>query len=174
MSLSVRRFEQRDADRVRELHVAAMREFDAFSPDDSLDADLRDVETAYLDGAGGGGGGEFFVGERDGRVVAMGAFRPAEGYITAFVDGLGDQPAEVKRMRVDPDHQRSGFGQRIYDELEARARDRGFTEFVLDTTPEQTAARRFYEANGFEEGARETVEPAGTAFELVCYRKRLE
>lgn len=169
MSLSVRRFEQGDTDCVRELHVAAMREFDAFSPDDSLDADLRDVEAAYLDGAG-----EFLVGERDGRVVAMGAFRPAEGYITAFVPDLAESAVEVKRMRVAPGCQRQGFGQRVYDELEARARSRGVREFVLDTTAEQTAAQRFYEANGFEETARETVQPADTAFELICYRKRLE
>ena len=41
----------------------------------------------------------------EGSLVGMGAFRPATGYITEFLDVTADS-AEVKRMRVDPDHQR--------------------------------------------------------------------
>lgn len=167
--MTLRRYRPEDAERVRDLHVAAMREYDAFSPGGELDADLRDVEAAYLDA-----GGEFLVGTRRGDVVAMGAFRPAEGYIAEFVEDLGDRAAEVKRMRVAPAHQRDGYGQRVLDELEARARDRGFTEFVLDTSAGQTAARRFYEANGFSVAARRTVRPGDEPFELLCYRKPLD
>jgi ribosomal protein S18 acetylase RimI-like enzyme len=166
--LSVCRYRPSDGERVRELHVAAMREFDAFNENEGLDDDLMDVQEAYLDG------GEFLVGTVDGDIVAMGAFRPAQGYITEFVDGLGDAAAEVKRMRVDPARQRQGYGQRVYDELERRARDRGFDEFVLDTSAEQSAAQRFYEANGFHLDTRQTVQPGDEQFELLCYRKELD
>jgi len=166
--LSVRRYRPADAERVRELHVTAMRTFDAFSENEGLDDDLTDVPNAYLEG------GEFLVGTVDGDVAAMGAFRPARGYVTEFVDGLGDDAAEVKRMRVDPARQRGGYGQRLYDELERRARDRGFDEFVLDTSAEQSAAQRFYEVNGFHLDTRQTVELDGESFELLCYRKELD
>lgn len=69
-------------------------------------------------------------------------------------------------MRVAPDHQREGIGQRLYDGLPRRARERGVRELVLDTMPSLTAAwlavsplarfvaslpsatRRFYEGTG--------------------------
>lgn len=168
-ALDIRRYREADAERVRDLHVAAMREYDAFAESADLDADLRDVTASYLDA-----GGEFLVGTDHKTIVAMGAFRPAEGYLPKFVDGLGDAPATVKRMRVAPDRQREGCGQRIYDELESRARDRGFTEFVLDTTAEQSAARGFYEGNGFGLVARQTVQPGDEPFDLCCYRKALD
>ena len=41
------------------------------------------------------------------RIVAMGALRPLDG-----------RTAELKRMRVLPEYQRRGYGQRILDSLE--------------------------------------------------------
>ncbi|MFT4883059.1 MAG: hypothetical protein ACI8U4_000557 [Natronomonas sp.] len=97
-SLSLRRYRPADRERVLELHEAAMRDVGAYVEGVS-DPDLEDIITSYLDS-----GGEFLVGEVDDEIVAMGAFRPAEGYITEFLDGLSN-PAELKRMRVAPDHQ---------------------------------------------------------------------
>ena len=76
-------------------------------------------------------------------------------------------------MRVDPDHQRRGYGQRIAAELERRACERGVRCIVLDTMPTLTAARRLYEKLGFEEAARERVEGFDERFELVFYRRSL-
>jgi ribosomal protein S18 acetylase RimI-like enzyme len=45
-------------------------------------------------------------------------------------------------MRAAPTHQGRGHGRRIYDELERRARDRGFGELVLDTMSTLTGAQR--------------------------------
>lgn len=165
--LRVRRYRPEDADRVRELHEAAMREVGAYV-EGVPEADLADVEASYLDA-----GGEFLVGETEGRIVAMGAFRPVEGYLTELVRDLDDRAAEVTRMRVDPAHQRRGYGTRIYDALERRARDGGVTEFVLDTTPPQLGARRLYEAQGFEAVRRTEVEAFDEPFELLVYRKPL-
>lgn len=136
--------------------------------DDVPEPDLDDVEASYLDE-----GGEFLVGEVDGRIVAMGAFRPATGYLAEFLEDPPAATAELKRMRVDPDHQRRGYGRRVYEGLERRARDRGFTDLALDVTPDQTGARRLYEAMGFEAVRRESVRPNDERFELLFYRKRL-
>ena len=114
--------------------------------------------------------GERVLGFHEGSLVGMGAFRPATGYITEFLDVTADS-AGVKRMRVDPDHQREGYGQAIYDEPKRRAHKEGFREVVLDTTPQQEAARQFYRTNGFELAGRERVEADGQSFELLLYRK---
>jgi ribosomal protein S18 acetylase RimI-like enzyme len=143
-----------------------MRDVDAFVADAS-DHDLDDVQGSYLDP-----GGEFLVGEIDDEIVAMGALRPATDYLAAFLEDLPERTATVKRMRVDPAHQRRGYGQALYDELEARARD--VDAFVLDTTPGQTAARRFYETNGFREARRVDTEFGGEPIELCLYRKTLD
>lgn len=170
-----------------------MRDVGAFVEGTS-DPDLDDVEGTYLDT-----GGEFLVGEVGGRVVSMGAFRPVAGYLAellppADADGAdgadasdaSDQPAdatgptapldataELKRMRVDPARQRRGYGRRTYRELERRARDRGFERVVLDTTPDQPAARGLYESEGFERIRRAHVGPGDERFELLVYAKPL-
>lgn len=129
--------------------------------------DLEDVEASYLEA-----GGEFLVGTLDGRIVAMGALRPPEWYITDLVD-CGDVTAELKRLRVDPVHQRRGFGGAILDALTGRARELGYAEFVLDTTPGQTGAQRFFEANGFRRIGRGEIEGPDGPIELLLYRQRL-
>ena len=57
-------------------------------------------------------------------------------------------------------------------ELESRAKAAGFEEFVLDTAPRQTAARGFFDAQGFDCVGETTVEADEVTFELLCYRKR--
>lgn len=164
--LTVRRYRSADDARVREVHEAALRDAGAYV-EGVPEPDLEDVVGAYLEV-----GGEFLVGEVDGCVVASGAFGPADGPVTEHLD-VSDGAAELKRMRVDQANHRRGYGRRIYDELERRAREHGFWTLVLDTMPELTAARRLYESEGFEVVHRERSEQAGEEFELLYYRKRL-
>jgi ribosomal protein S18 acetylase RimI-like enzyme len=166
-ALAVRRYRPDDEQVVTRLHATAMRDAGVFV-EAADDSDLDDVEGAYLDG------GEFLVGTLNGEVVAMGAFRPLDGGIESLFDDLPGTTAELKRMRVAPAHQRRGVGKRIYDELEARAREAGFRTLVLDTTPTQTAAQRFYEATGFVHEREVDVTFAGETLTLWLYRKRLE
>lgn len=163
--LSLRRYRPAADARVREVHEAALRDAGAYV-EGVPEPDLEDVVGSYLEI-----GGEFLVGEVDGRVVATGAFRPADGPVTEHLD-VSDGAAELKRMRVDQAHHRRGYGRRIYDELERRARERGFGTLVLDTMPELTAARRLYESEGFRAVHRERFEQAGEEFELLYYGKR--
>ncbi|AEH35455.1 GNAT family N-acetyltransferase [Halopiger xanaduensis] len=166
--LYVRRYRAADRDRVRELHEAAMRDVGAYA-EDRPDEDLEAIRETYLEA-----GGAFLVGEIDARIVAIGAFRPPgdDHYLEHFVD-LPASAVVLTRMRVEPEHQRRGYGQRIYEALEARARDRGYAAIVLDTMARQTAARGLYEANGFEEVRRERVETFEEPFDLLVYRKSL-
>lgn len=168
--LTIRRYRPGDADRVWELHEEALRDVNTFfdGGDGAINSDVRSVEEEYLDS-----GGEFLVGLSGDRIVAMGAFREPGELAREFLGPLGESVAEIKRVRVDPDEQRQGYGQLIYDELEKRARDRGYAELVLDTTDRQRGAKRFFEKNGFEEACRERIREFREPFELVFYRKSL-
>jgi GNAT superfamily N-acetyltransferase len=174
--LHVRQYEPPDADAVWDLHERALRDVGAFDEEYThLDADLRRIPETYLDA-----GGAFLVGELDpardpgdaptagstAEIVAIGGLQPATA-----VDHHkhGPETGVVRRMRVDPDHQRQGYGSTILTELESRATDLGFSRLVLDTTSRQTAATVLYESFGYEETRRETT-PAG---EMVFYEKRL-
>jgi len=160
--LQVRRYEPRDADVVWDLHERALRDVGAYDEAYAhLDADLRAVREEYL-----AAGGEFLVGERDDRVVAMGAFQPATA-----VDHHTDDPnaAVIRRMRVDPAHQRRGYGATILRRLERRADEAGFERHLLDTTPDQEAAIDLYRSFGYTETHRKKT-PAG---EMIYFEKEL-
>jgi GNAT superfamily N-acetyltransferase len=143
--LELRQFRDADEIAVRKLHGDA--------PDGTEPPDLSAITDAYLTA-----GGEFLVGEVEGKLVAMGALRR-----------VSSSSAEIKRMRVHPRWQGQGFGRALLDRLEARARELGFNTLRLDTTVRQHVARSLYEDAGYK--------MVGTGhengFELVYYEKRL-
>jgi ribosomal protein S18 acetylase RimI-like enzyme len=163
--LSIRRYRPSDQNQVLGLHKAAMEDVGAFV-DGVPDPDLDNIEESYLRS-----NGEFLIGEVDGEIVAMGAFRSATGYITEFLDSV-ENAAEIKRMRVKPSYQGRGYGTRILAKLEEKAQERDYTELVLDTRPNQEAAKHLYETNGFKEQSREQLEFENETFTLIFYKKR--
>lgn len=151
--LELRRFDDADADAVRELHDLALTDAGAHLGSGPWDEDLRSIRSSYLQD-----GGEFLVGWLDGRLVAMGALR----HITAAA-------AEIKRMRVHPRFQRRGFGRSVLAGLEDRARALGYAKLRLDTTVLQTAAQALYAREGYSEVGRGQL--AGV--EVIYYEKRI-
>lgn len=151
--LLIRRYRDADQGAVWELHNAALDAVGAHGGSGAWDEDLRRIGAAYLEA-----GGEFLVGELQGRIVAMGALQPT-----------GPDRAKIRRMRVHPHFWRRGFGQAILQALEERARHLGFRSLWLDTTVGQVAAQRLYEKNGY---ARMGAGRHGS-FVLVLYEKRL-
>ncbi|MEA2196540.1 MAG: hypothetical protein QOJ25_591 [Solirubrobacteraceae bacterium] len=151
--LELRRFDDADAEAVRQLHDVALADAGAHVVSGPWDDDLRSIRSAYLQD-----GGEFLVGWLDGRLVAMGALR----HVTAAA-------AEIKRMRVHPRFQRRGFGSTVLARLEDRARQLGYSKLRLDTTVMQVAAQALYAREGYTEVGRGQL--AGV--EVVYYEKRL-
>jgi ribosomal protein S18 acetylase RimI-like enzyme len=143
-TLVLRRYTDADRRRVWHLHEEGLRQTDSYIGAGPWDDDLRSIPGTYLDGTG-----EFLVGTLHDQVVAMGALRR-----------VSDTVCELKRMRVDPRHQRQGFGRAILTKLEDRAKQLGYTTIRLDTTTNQTAARHLYRAGGYQEAERST-DPAG-------------
>jgi ribosomal protein S18 acetylase RimI-like enzyme len=151
--LTIRRYEPADYETVVHLHIQPLQEVGAYLGRGPWDDDLYAIEEAYFNN-----NGEFLVGECEGLVVAMGALRRTS-----------ETRAEIKRMRVASAYQGRGFGQLIYNELEARARELGYTTLHLDTSTVQLAAQKMYEKNGFREVGRRMLRD----LEDILYEKDL-
>lgn len=146
--LLIRQYQAEDKAVVWQLHELALDAVGTNLGPGPWNDDLEQIETVYLNGRG-----EFLLGEVDGRVVAMGAFRETSGAL-----------AEIKRMRVHPDWQRRGFGQQLLTELERRARELGYQRLHLDTTVQQIGAQCLYEKNGYQEVRRGKIGPLDCMF----------
>jgi len=148
----LRRYQSSDQEAVSELHNSALAPTGAHGGNGPWDDDLRQIEDIYLQD------GEFIVGLIDNKIVAMGALRRSSV-----------ARAEIKRMRVHPDHQGKGYGQQILAHLEERARDSGYTVLHLDTTDKQEVAQKLYLKNGYQEVARKPWRD----LTMIFYEKKL-
>ena len=73
-----------------------------------------------------------------------------EGEAVGTVSGLPEPDRfYIRSMAVKPAAQGRGVGQRLLNELEAYAKERGFKKLYLYTTFVLPAARPLYEKNGF-------------------------
>lgn len=151
--LTIQRYTPADQATVEFLHVFAMQAVGAYLGRGPWDDDLYAIKDHYLDGQG-----EFLLGEIEGRIVAMGAFRRTS-----------PERAEIMRMRVHPDYQGQGFGHRILDELETRARASGYSALHLHTSTVQVPAQQLYKKHGFREVGREMYH----GLQIILYEKSL-
>jgi len=149
-----RRYQPQDLDQVRELHELALREAGAFATSGRWDDDLDDIAANYL-----AGNGNFLVGEGEGMLIAMGAWRRISG-----------ARAEIKRMRVHPNWQGLGLGRQMLEALEAEIIESDYAEIVLDTTIQQAPAQELYLSSGYRETRRMTE---GYPLETIFYAKDL-
>lgn len=158
----LRRYTPADQEAVEHLHVSAIQQTGAYLGRGPWDDDVYAIEETYLKH-----GGEFLIGECDGQFVAMGALKRT-----------GPGRAEIKRMRVSPEYQGRGYGQRILEELEACARALGYQVLHLDTSVLQIPAQKLYEKNGFREVGRdryrqEVGKDTYQQLEVILYEKSL-
>ncbi|WP_436923172.1 GNAT family N-acetyltransferase [Halosimplex amylolyticum] len=155
---TLRRYEPRDRDAVRDLHRTALREAGTNPEDVPNSDDVLDVEGNYVDA-----GGEFLVVEHDGEIVAMGGLAVEDAEIPA---GAG----ELLRIAVHPDHQRAGYGRAIVAGLEDAARERGLERVFLWTAQRQRSAVAFYRSLGYQ-GTDHRTEGE---YELLRFEKSLD
>lgn len=76
-------------------------------------------------------------------------------------------------MRVHPDFQKQGYGQKMLEALEMQTIKFGYKTLQLDTMTKQTAGRHLYEKNGYKETKTETWIIYGEPCEIVFYQKKL-
>jgi len=117
------------AEGFRSLVADTLREF-GFEQDPSFDADLDDPASSYA---------ALWVAVDDDRVVGSVALRE-----------LGDGEVELKRMYLRADERGRGLGKQLLGIALNWAREHGMRTVRLDTSERMEAARRLYEAHGFE------------------------
>jgi len=156
-SLRIRQYKSSDKEVAWELHRLGLEEIGVqVDPCDGWSQDMHKIEEVYLKG------GDFIVGEVEGRVVATAAFKMKD-----------KQTAEFKRFRVHPDFQRRGYGQLMVDEIEKRAKAKGFQKIYLDTTDEWFKAKNLYLKNHYQEVGRRAVAGPDRTVNVVFYEKKL-
>ena len=151
--LTIRRYERRDQAAVIDLNHAALSAAGVDFDDRPRDEGVRDIESEYIHS-----GGEFLVGEYDGRIVAMGGIQKTDR-----------TTAKLRRMRVHPDLQRQRFGTAILASLENRALELGLTRLWLDTNVRLLPALDFYARHGY----RRTHEEGSGDDKLIYFEKVL-
>lgn len=140
--MELRLYRQTDHEQVMKLRELALEVAGDYKGDGRRDDDLRDIEAAYF-----ADGGEFWIGEIEGEIVATGAFRRTPG-----------DTAEIKRMCVVPERQGLGFGKLMLHKLEERAKELGITLLHLETSEEHAAARKLYESSGYSMHERRVID----------------
>lgn len=162
MTVTLREARPDDANRVRDLHIAAIEGLDTDAYDDEQVAAWahdREPESYPIESAET----HFVVAEADDRQVGFGWLQTkADGYAAASVDG------ELTAVYVHPSAARQGVGSRIRAELEAAARGRGIDKLGLWASKN---AVPFYEAAGYRRVTDHTVEfddgVSGTVVEMI-------
>lgn len=81
--------------------------------------------------------GPIWIAEQDGAAV---------GTVSGMPEG---ERFYIRSMAISPSVQRGGIGQKLLDELEAYAREKGFEKLFLYTTFVLPGAKSLYERNGF-------------------------
>ena len=104
----------------------------------------------------------FFVAESDGDVIGFAQFvrRSAES-------------AELTRIYVLPDRQRSGTGTQLLDAGLLELAGKGVQHLTVEVERDNGVGRRFYERSGFVATRELTHEVEGYVLALVEYRRRV-
>lgn len=150
----IRQYQPSDKEEVFQLHVSALKNENAYLYKGIWEKDFEDIEGIYLNNRG-----EFLVGIKDQKIIAMGGLRK-----------MTQDIVELRRMRVDPSFQRMGFGQIILDALEKKALELGYKVIRLNTSAKSVSAQKFYEKNGYVEIKRETE---GWIVDNIIYQKKI-
>lgn len=104
----------------------------------SLNPDLNDIQTHYLDS-----GGAFVVAEEAGQLIGTGGLRAETAAAVRIV-----------RVSVAKTHRRLGVGRALTAHLLEIARQLGCTKVLVETTATWEPAIRLYKNFGFAETAR--------------------
>jgi len=153
MDLAIRPYEPGDEDAIWQVHLLALCAAGSQNADSDWYRDLRQIEAEYTRV-----GGAFLVGIADGQIVAMGGLQR-----------LALNCAKIRRLRVEPEYWRHGYGTAILTALDEVARQLGYTTLLTDTTLQQEPAQALFLACGYEELGRMDRD----SVTLITYRKTL-
>jgi putative acetyltransferase len=131
----IRAWETRDRSTAAEVIHQVLTEYSLGWEPDGADRDVMEVEACYIET-----GGEFWVVESDGQVVATGAYFPIQ---------RGEQAAEIRKMYLLPSVRGQGLGSFLLEQLEKAIAARGYRQIWIETASVLKEAVQLYEKNGY-------------------------
>lgn len=102
-----------------------------------VDPEMDDMYSAYQDSLAA-----YYVIEHNGEILGACGFAPLAG-----CDGAG--VAELRKMYLRPALRGQGWGHRLMVKCIESARQAGFNQMYLETTPSMKAAQKLYLKHGF-------------------------
>jgi ribosomal protein S18 acetylase RimI-like enzyme len=151
--MNLRKYMDADFDQMMHLHRVVLKKENVYRGPGFWEEDLFNIKEYYFENKG-----EFIVGIKDNKLIAMGALRK-----------INDQTAEIVRMRVHPELQGKGFGSKILKELEESAIKKNYVEIVLETDERLTNAINLYRKNGYYYWKEEEI----SGYKCIWYKKLL-
>jgi N-acetylglutamate synthase-like GNAT family acetyltransferase len=133
----LRRYENNDFEQVRHLRTISRQQvWESTKDDDIQDEDLQGVDQIYFENDG-----EFLIGELNGHIIAMGAFKKS-----AY------EMAEIDMLWIHPHFQKQEYGKIIISELEKKAQELGYKGLYLAFQEMHIGKeRKLYRQCGFNE-----------------------
>ncbi|MBW4618917.1 MAG: GNAT family N-acetyltransferase [Cyanosarcina radialis HA8281-LM2] len=150
--LLLRNYQKEDDRSIWHLYNLGLERVGVRRGEGKWDDDLRNIPSFYQESKGA-----FIVGCLGKQAIAMGAFK----YVS-------EQEAEIRRIYVDPDFQRLGYGQQLLEYLESQAVKSGYKLLTLHTNSIQVAAQGLYVRNGYIEIKRQSWR----GIERIYFEKR--
>ncbi len=131
----IRGWETRDRTAAAKVIHQVLTEYGLGWEPDGADRDVLEVETYYIQT-----GGEFWVVESDGQIVATGAYFPIK---------RGEQAAEIRKMYLLPRVRGQGLGYFLLRQLESAISARGYRQIWIETASILKEAVQLYEKNDY-------------------------
>ncbi len=103
---------------------------------EGADRDVLQIETFYQ-----AAGGEFWVIERQGKLVGTGAYYPIQ---------RGQNAVEIRKMYLLPEAREQGLGRFLLQALETAIATRNFEQIWIETASVLAEAVTLYESSGYQ------------------------
>lgn len=133
--MKIRKFIETDGPRVKELILSILETEYPFDRKAYSDTDLENIGATY-----GGPRDTFFVVETENKIIA-----------TAGIKEESSDTALLRRVFVDPNERRKGYGSRLLDEAIKFCKEVGYRQLVFRTTDKMLQAIELCKKKGFKE-----------------------
>ncbi len=132
----IRDWQESDRNSAAEVVRAVLQEYGLPWQPKLADRDVVEVESAYLEV-----GGEFWVIEKDSKIVGTAAYQPIS---------RGQNAVEIRKMYLLPEVRGQGLGRYLLVQLEEAIAIKDYQEIWLETASVLAKAVKLYERNGYQ------------------------
>ena len=132
----IRNWQPNDRQKAANVIGFVLAEYNLNWEPEGADKDVLEIEKFYQDI-----GGEFWVIEKQEKIVGTAAYYPIE---------RGNKAVEIRKMYLLPEIRGQGLGKFLLKELEKRIAECQFQEIWIETATVLQEAVKLYESNGYQ------------------------